>query len=140
MLLGSDEYLEEFKKRLNADDEYERLAKNVKDSYTLFVQAEPDKGIQNDLIVGFTIENGKLTDVWRGERKTSFVLSAPYGVYVDILTGKINVNKAFITRKLKIKGSLPKLLKTAKATERLVDVLRSIPTEFEGEYAERSFS
>ncbi len=140
MLLGSEEYLAEVKKRINEDKEYEKLAKNVNDSYTLLLQAEPDKGIPEDVIVGFTIENGKMTDIWRGDRKTNFILSAPYGVYVDIITGKLNVNKAFITRKLRVKGSLPKLLKTAKATDRLVEVLRGIPTEFEGAYKDRSFS
>ncbi len=132
MLLGSDEYLKEVKKRINEDEEYEQLARTVVNSYTLALQAEPQKGINEDLIVGFTIENGKMTDIWRGDRKTDFVLSAPYGVFVDILTGKLNVNKAFITRKLRVKGSLPKLLKTSKATERLVEVLRGIPTEFHG--------
>lgn len=138
MLLGSDEYLQEFKKRLNEDKEYEKLAKSVNDSYTLYLKEEPKKGITEPLIVGFTVENGKITDVWRGERKTNFILMAPYGVYVDILTGKLNVNRAFIMRKLKVKGSLPRLLKTSKATERLVEVLRTIPTEFHGDYSKKS--
>lgn len=41
-------------------------------------------------------------------------------------------------RKLKIKGSLARLLKILKATEWFVDVLREIPTDFEGEYSHKS--
>lgn len=138
LLLGSEDYLEEAKKRINEDETYAELAKDIKDSYTLVMQAESAKGINETLILGFEITNGKMTDVWRGDRKTDFILSAKYGDFVDILTGKLNVTKAFITRKLKIKGSLARLLKTSKATERFVDVLRTIPTEFEGEYQGRS--
>ncbi|MDH4214255.1 MAG: SCP2 sterol-binding domain-containing protein [Candidatus Thorarchaeota archaeon] len=69
-----------------------------------------------------------MTDIWFGERDTSYILSAPYRVCVDILLGKTGANRAFITRKLNIKGNMPRLLKTAKATDRLVALLREIPT------------
>ena len=137
--LGSDEYLDRFKAKLNADSEYESLAGGVDDSYTLILQAEPDKGISDTMIVGFAIKEGKMTDIWKGERDTSFILSAPYRVWVDILLGKIGANRAFITRKLSIKGNMPRLLKTAKATDRLVNLLREIPTEFHGDYSVQSF-
>jgi putative sterol carrier protein len=137
--LGCDKYLELFKENLNQDDEYMNLASNVNDGYTLVLQAEPDKGVGETMVVGFKIEDGKMTDIWTGERETSFILSAPYRVWVDILLGKISANRAFITRKLKIKGNMPRLLKTAKATDRLVAILREMPTEFHGEYSEYSF-
>jgi putative sterol carrier protein len=126
--------LEEAKKRVNEDATYEELAKSVDDSYTLVMQAEPAKGVSQSLVIGFKISQGKMTDIWLGDKKTDFILSAPYGVFVDILKGNLDVTRAFITRKLKIKGSLARLLKTAKATERFVDVLKTIPTEFEGKY------
>ena len=140
MKLGSDKYLEEAKKRVNEDAPYKELAKNVDDSYTLILGAEPLKGVDESVVIGFTISHGEMTDIWRGEKKTSFILAAPYGVFVDILTGNLDVNRAFITRKLKIKGSLARLLKTAKATERFVDILRTIPAVFEGGYKERSIT
>jgi putative sterol carrier protein len=137
--LGAEEYRLEFKERINTDSEYAKLASGVDDSYTLVLQAEPDKGVQSTMIVGFAIEAGKMTDIWSGERETSFILSAPYRVWVDILLGKIGANRAFITRKLNIKGNMPRLLKTAKATDRLVALLREIPTEFHGDYSTYSF-
>jgi len=139
MKLASEEYLSAFKSILNEDAEYAKLAENVDDSYTLVLQAEPDKGVEESITVGFAIKEGKMTDIWRGERETSFILSAPYKAWVDILLGKIGANRAFITRKLKISGNMPRLLKTAKATDRLVDVLRGVPTEFHGSYSEHSF-
>ncbi|MHA3964497.1 MAG: SCP2 sterol-binding domain-containing protein [Candidatus Thorarchaeota archaeon SMTZ1-45] len=139
MVLGSDEYLSKFKEKINSDKEYAELASSVDDSYTLVLQSEPDKGIQETRVVGFEIKEGKMTDIWTGERETSFILSAPYRVWVDILLGKIGANRAFITRKLSIKGNMPRLLKTAKATDKLVTLLRELPTEFHGEYKSKSF-
>ena len=137
--LGADEYRSLFKEKINSDAEYASVGSTVDDSYTLILQAEPDKGVTDTMIVGFEIKNGKMTDIWTGERDTSFILSAPYRVWVDILLGKIGANRAFITRKLKIKGNMPRLLKNAKATDRLVALLREIPTEFHGKYIEKSF-
>jgi putative sterol carrier protein len=137
--LGSDEYLAKFKEKINADEEYEKLAKTVDDSYTLVLQEEPEMGVNQTIIVGFEIKEGKMTDLWTGERDTSFVLSARYRVWVDILLGKIGANRAFITRKLKIKGNMPRLLKTAKGTDRMVQLLREMPTTFHGEFEEHSF-
>jgi putative sterol carrier protein len=137
--LGSDEYQATFKEKINSDEEYANLASSVEDSYTLILQGEPDKGVPDTMIVGFAIKDGKMTDIWSGEKDTSFILSAPYRVWVDILLGKIGANRAFITRKLSIKGNMPRLLKTAKATDRLVALLREIPTEFHGEYRDKSF-
>jgi putative sterol carrier protein len=137
--LGTNEYRSEFRDKINNDAEYAKLASGVDDSYTLILQAEPDKGVNNTMVVGFKIKAGKMTDIWTGERETSFILSASYRVWVDILLGKIGANRAFITRKLNIKGNMPRLLKTAKATDRLVALLREIPTEFHGEYRALSF-
>ena len=139
MELGNDKYLELFKENLNQDEEYMNLASSVNDSYTLVLQAEPEKGVGETTVVGFEIKEGKMTDIWTGERETSFILSAPYRVWVDILLGKISANRAFIMRKLKIKGNMPRLLKTAKATDRLVAILREMPTEFHGDYSDYSF-
>jgi putative sterol carrier protein len=137
--LGSDEYKNEFQERINNDTEYSELAASVDDSYTLVLQADADKGVNDTMIVGFEIKSGKMTDIWTGERETSFILSAPYRVWVDILLGKMGANRAFITRKLSIKGNMPRLLKTAKATDRLVSLLREIPTEFHGAFKDQSF-
>jgi putative sterol carrier protein len=137
--LASDEYKSEFKEKINKDEEYAKLASSVEDSYTLVLQAEPDKGVPETRVVGFEIKRGKMTDIWSGERQTSYILSAPYRVWVDILLGKIGANRAFITRKLSIKGNMPRLLKTAKATDRLVALLREVPTEFHGDYIGQSF-
>lgn len=139
MRFGSMEYLEEVRRRSNADEEYQRLAQNESDSYLMVVQAEPDKGIPETMTLGYAADHGTITEVWIGERETDFALSGRYGVWVRILCGDLDPNKAMMMRKLKVKGNLLQLLRTADATLRWLAVLKTIPTSFEGAYADRSF-
>ena len=139
MKFGSMEYMEEVKRRSNADEEYQRLAKDESDSYLMIVKAEPDKGIPGTLTIGYAADHGVITEVWIGERETDFVLQGSYGVWVRILTGQLDPNKAMMMRKLKVRGNLLQLLRTADATIRWLQVLQTIPTEFEGDYADQSF-
>jgi putative sterol carrier protein len=140
MRFGSMEYLEEVKRRSNADEEYQRLAKDESDSYLMVIKAEPAMGIPETITLGYAAEQGTIIEVWIGERPTDFVLSGTYRVWVRILTGDLDPNKAMMMRKLKVKGNLLQLLKTADATLRWLEVLRTLPTEFEGDYAAQSFA
>ena len=81
---GSLEYMNEVMKRTNADAEYERLSKEETGSFTMLLGAEPANGIPKPIVVGYREEKGKILEVWEGERQTDFVLSGPYGVWVDI--------------------------------------------------------
>ncbi|MDH5390266.1 MAG: SCP2 sterol-binding domain-containing protein [Candidatus Bathyarchaeota archaeon] len=135
MEFASKEYLKEVMERSNVDEKYLELAKGEDASYTFMIQAEPKKGVEKDIVLGYTVEDGKTTDIWLGERKTDFAISGKYSVWVNILTGKMGVTRAFLMRKLKVRGNLMKILKMSKATERWLEVLRTIPTEFHGEYS-----
>jgi len=55
---------------------------------------------------------------------------------VDILRGKMGANKAIAMRKLKTQGPFLQLLQGSNRILRWVEILRTIPTEFEGEYSQ----
>jgi hypothetical protein len=55
----------------------------------MMLGAKRDKGIPQSIVVGYREDKGKTLEVWEGERQTDFVLSGPYGVWVDILLGKL---------------------------------------------------
>jgi putative sterol carrier protein len=134
MRLASLQHLEEIKKRSNADAKYLELAKGNNESYTLVLEPEPDKGVAEQIIIGFDNVDGKMNDFWVGSRPTLFTLSAPYGAWVDILRGKMGPTKAIASRKLKTQGPFLQLLQGGNRIIRWVEILRTIPTEFEGSY------
>jgi len=135
---GSLEYMSEVMRRTNADTEYQRLGKEETGSFTMILDAESDKGIPQPTVIGYKEEKGQILEVWQGERGTDFVLSGPYGVWVDILVGKLGATRAFVMRKLKVRGDFLRIVKGSDATNRWIEVLRTIPTEFEGSYSSMS--
>ena len=140
MKLASLEYLEEVKKRSNADADYLELAKGNNESYTLVLDPEPDKGVNKQAVIGFDNLDGRINEIWIDQRPTQFTLSAPYGVWVDILRGRMGPTKAIASRKLKTQGPFVQLLQGANRIIKWVEILRTIPTEFEGEYAQYDLS
>jgi len=136
MKLGSLEYMEEAKTRSNADPKYLELAKGHNASYTLVLEPEPDKQVAETAVIGFDNVNGLMNEVWLGQRPTDFTLSAPYGAWVDILRGKMGATKAIATRRLRTQGPFLQLLQGGNRIIRWVEILRTIPTEFEGMYAQ----
>jgi hypothetical protein len=135
---ASKEYMEEVQRRTNADNAYLTLSKGETVSYTMVIDPEPGKGVTERSIVGYRTDDGKIAEIWVGERPTQMVISAPYGVWVDVILGKISVTRAFLTRRLRLKGNLAQILKMSKSTDRWLEILRVVPTEFSGAYASSS--
>jgi len=136
MKLASLEYMEEAKRRSNADAAYLELAKGNTESYTLVLEPEPGQGVGDTISIGFDNVDGLMNQAWLGQQPTQFTLSAPYGVWVDILRGKMGPTKAITMRKLKTQGPFLQLLQGGARIVRWVEILRTIPTEFEGTYAQ----
>ena len=136
MKLASLAYLEEAKRRSNVDAAYLELAKGNNESYTLVLEPEPAQDVTSQIVIGFDNVDGKMNQVWEGLRATQFTLSAPYGVWVDILRGKMGATKAITMRKLRTQGPFLQLLQGANRIIWWVEILRTIPTEFEGKYAQ----
>ncbi|KPL20894.1 MAG: hypothetical protein AMJ93_10865 [Anaerolineae bacterium SM23_84] len=135
MKLGSLEYLREVARRSNSDKQYRALAKGQYETYTLVLEPQPEKGVKEPIIVGFDCQDGEYVEVWEGSRPTLFTISAPYGIWVEVLRGKLGATKAITMRMLKVQGPFLQLLKGANRVLRWVEILQSIPTEFDGDYA-----
>ena len=140
MKLATLEYLEAVKAKSNSDPQYLELAKGNNESYTLVLEPEPAQGIAGQIVIGFDNVDGKMDNVWVGQRPTLFTLSGPYSVWVDILRGKMGATKAITMRKLKTQGPFLQLLQGANRIIRWVEILRTIPTEFEGNYSQYNLS
>jgi putative sterol carrier protein len=92
------------------------------------------------VVIGFDNVDGKMNEVWEGQRPTDFTISGPYSVWVDILRGKMGPTKAIAMRRLRTQGPFLELLQGANRIVRWVEVLRTIPTEFEGDYSEHNLA
>lgn len=135
-LLGSDEYLEEVKKRTNSNREYLKLARGETATYILILEKEPDMDVNETIEAGFVVKNGKIVKVFRGIKPATHVLTAPYGVWIKILKGELDLRKAYLEHILNVQGDFGYLLKYLQATIKWIEILRTIPTELHGKYRE----
>lgn len=133
----SDEYMQEAMKRTRENAEYQKASKGFDDTLAFVVEPEPNKGVNERKIVGTVLPQA--TEYWMDDRAVTFTFVAPYSVYVDIMTGKLDAIRAITKGTLKLKGPMFKILRYVKGTNLWIETLRTIPTEFEGDFAARSF-
>ena len=133
----SIEYMEEALRRTRANSEYQKASQGFDDTVGFVVEPEPAKGVNERKTVGTILPQA--TEYWMDDRPVTFTLIAPYSTYVDIMTGKLDAVRAIMKGTLKLKGPMPKILRYVKGTNLWIDTLRTIPTEFEGDFTDRSF-
>ncbi len=133
----SAEYMEEALKRTRENSEYQKASEGFDDTVAFVVEPEPGKGVNQRKTVGTALPQA--TEYWMDDRPVTFTFLAPYSAYVDIMTGKLDAVRAITKGTLKLKGPMPKILRYVKGTNLWIDTLRTIPTEFEGDFADCSF-
>jgi hypothetical protein len=148
--------MQELMKRVNSDSvflEDKKTGRNA--TYNVHVEREPENGIESDLRFGFEVIGDRMKEVWSGGERTTeltdLVFSGKYGVWVDLLTGKLALSDALLTRKLVLRGETDEIygptvwmspgpifgMSLTAAAERIVEVARTIPTEFHGKYSHK---
>jgi putative sterol carrier protein len=131
---ATEEWLRAYKDAIDTSPELAEAAKDWERDIAIVVEAEPDKGMPVDLWTLFVIDHGrckeaKLVTPDEGEKAT-FVISAPYSMWKDVVQGRVDPIKGMLQGKLKVSGDLPTLAREVKAAESLVKLARSVTTEF----------
>lgn len=118
---------------LRNDEQYQQKAKGFDSSFQFIAEAAPEKGVPDQRACGLNLP--QCDENWEGIRPgTDYIMSGPYQIFHKIMIGKMSPVMAITTRKVKVKGNLAKLLKYTGATNRFVEVLGQIETEFEGDF------
>ena len=99
--------------------------------------AHPDKDVF--LLHGDGTFLPEANEYWMDDRPVTFTFHSPYSAYIDLMMGRLDAIRAITKGVLKLKGPMTKILRYVKSTNLWVDILRSIPTEFEGAFADWSF-
>lgn len=131
-IFATQEWLDEIAKLLNDDPAYAEGAKDWEGDFLYIIEpdeVEPNPGYYYmDLYHGKCRKAVMLKDP--SEVKAEFELSATYSVWKKILSGELDGNKAMMTRKLKFKGNITKVMKNVKATQAYAKALAPLKTEY----------
>jgi putative sterol carrier protein len=131
------EWAEAFKQELNRSDAYRQAGKGWKWSVGLVTEAEPDKGVPDDVGMWLDLFEGEARDVKvvsaDEARGADFVITAPYSRWKEVMKKELDPTKAMLQGKLKLKGDLPTIVRYTKASQEMTECTTRIQTEFPDE-------
>lgn len=128
----SQEWIEDFRDRVNANEEYAHAAQTWEGDFLFVVKPEGDLAEEASFYV----------DLWHGrcrearmlepgeEVKTAFTYAGPYGNWVKLINAEIDPIKGLLTGKFRLRGSMMKVMRYTKAAKILVETASQVPTEF----------
>lgn len=130
----SDEWLGIYAERINASDEYRDAAATWEGDVAFVFEAEPDKGVPNDIWAELELWHGEC----RGARivtpelgaQAPYVIAAAYTRWKEVLRGELDPIKGMMQGKLKLRGDLPTIVRYVRAANELVHLTQAVPTEF----------
>ena len=126
----SDEWVKALQTELNNSQAYKEAAKSWEGDITFVVQ--PGGGL--------TEERYLYMDLWHGECRqanalsdlsavdSEFQISAPYPTWRRVLEGQLDPIRGLMTRQLKLKGPMMKVMKAPKAAVELVNCGKKLDT------------
>jgi putative sterol carrier protein len=136
---GTQEWLDEYRARINASASYREAAATWEGELAFGFDAEPDHNWPDTRYA--------VMDLWHGECRNAreadqaeadaapFLISAPYSRWKQVVRGELDPIKGMMQGKLKLRGDLPTIVRYVKASNELVNLASAIPTEFPDEEA-----
>ena len=136
-LFPTDPWFQELIERINGSREYAEAAATWEGDITFHVEAEPDRGVPDDVFGYLDLWHGRCRGGGVVERATgeraAYLLSAPYTRWKAIVLGELDPIKAMMQGKLKVRGDLPTIVRYVRAANELVRLTGEVDTVFPDE-------
>ena len=136
-IMGTPEWVGTFEKLIQEDEHYKQVAKTWEGTVVIHILANPDNGLDDDIFM--------LMDLWHGDcrsvrlvprevgEKANFVLTGELERWQSVMKKELDTVKAMMQGKIKLKGSLPVIVRYVKASMRLTELSGEIDTIFHTE-------
>lgn len=126
---GTDEWIKAAMAALNASPGYAEAAKTWEGDFYFIVEDGAETSyLYMDLWHGQCRDAFKVAD--KSQKSPVFELSAPVKIWRGVLEKKIDPIQGLVTRRLKLKGPMMKVMKAPKAAIELVEACSTIDTEW----------
>jgi putative sterol carrier protein len=133
----SEEWMTEYVERINDSPAYREAAATWEGDVAYVIEAEPDKNVPEDVHAWIDLWHGEARDgkIVSAEEagKAQFVVRAPYSRWKEVIRKELDPIKGMMQGKLKLRGDLPTIVRYVKATNELVNLAQTVPTEFPDE-------
>jgi hypothetical protein len=128
-LYGSNDWLGEVQRRLNADPDVAVQAKDLAADLQYVIEAEPEQGFPETREVGWRMDGGRCTETWDGMRPADFVFVAPYSVFKRVNTGEASAVDVMMKGELQVQGELSELMANMGALTAMQTVVETMSRE-----------
>jgi len=113
-IFPNPEWLKTLDVKLNSDQQYATIAKNWEGDLAFFIEA--DEALPEPIVMYLDLWHGKCRAVEyltgdKVEKEAAFVLAAPFRNFERVLLGEWKPMQALMTRKLRVTGNLPYMMR-----------------------------
>ncbi len=128
----SDEWVKALCKTLNESEAYAEAAKNWEGDFYFII--EPDAEFKETVYLYMDLWHGKCREAFLATdpsvKDPVFKIWAPYGTWKKVILGQLDPIQGLVTRQLKLKGDMIKIMRNVKAANELVKCCAKVETEF----------
>jgi putative sterol carrier protein len=129
---ATDEWMKALKEELNKSEGYRDAAKTWEGDFYWVVTGMP--GTSGDVYLYVDLWHGECRDAFLSgdpaSKKPEFVIEATYPIWRKVVDKKLDPIQGMVTRQLKLKGNMLKIMKAPKAATELVHAATLITTEW----------
>jgi putative sterol carrier protein len=131
----SKEWLDAYVERIRESAGYKEAAATWEGDVSYVFEAEPDKGVPEEIWAWLDLWHGECRDARYGLSpeeggKAKFIIRAPYTRWKEVIKKELDPVKGMMQGKLKLQGDLPTIVRYVKAANELVNLAGTVPTEF----------
>ena len=131
-LFLSEEWVQQIPEAINNNAAYQKAAKSISDRMAFIVKGNHPATDTGETHFYLEVKKGECVEAVREKRtKADFFLTGSYDNWKAVLDGDMDVIKAVTKGKIKMKGSMIRMLKNAIPTAKLVGCFQSVPTRYE---------
>lgn len=129
---GTDEWIKALMAEVNHSESYRKAAKTWEGDFYFVIEEEP--GVTDEVYMYMDLWHGECRDAYEVKdsavKSPAFVLSGPLSAWRKVLEKKVDPIRSMMTRQLKLKGNMMKIMKMPKAATELVECCARIDTEW----------
>lgn len=128
----SEEWVKAAMEQVNDSPDYAQAAANWEGDIAFIVTAVP--GDRKEVVLYMDLWHGKCRDAYEvtdpAAQQSEFTIAAPLPVWRKVLEGNLDPIRGLVSRQLKLKGNMMKVMKAPKAAVELVNSCQKVETEW----------
>jgi putative sterol carrier protein len=129
---ATDQWIKALMTEINGSEAYRKAARTWEGDFYFVINSGPS--VPDEIHMYMDLWHGECRNAFRvddpAEQSPAFVLSGPLPVWRKLLEKKIDPIRSMMTRQLKLKGNMMKIMKVPKAATELVECCTRLETKW----------